>query len=137
MARRKKLYSDGNFLFESYVDAINKDIDKYETERRKKAVQYLAKKLRQKIKNQYGKGNLYKGVAHVTYDKLSKVGYTKPAQHAHLIEFGTDRRFVMNYKGKKNNQKDVSYMKPNPILKNTINEESPMVEKILASGWLE
>lgn len=122
----------------SYVADVNREIQKGERRNRLKATRYITKKLKQEVKNKYGEGNLYKGIDYVHYDDLSKFGFTKPAQHAHLIEFGTDERFVKNYRGQKGVYKSVGRMKDDkPVFRPVVIREAANVGKILAEPFIK
>ena len=122
----------------SYIADVNREIQKGERRNRLKATRYITKKLKQEVKNKYGEGNLYKGIDYVHYDDLSKFGFTKPAQHAHLIEFGTDERFVKNYRGHKGVYKSVGRMKNDkPVFRPVVLREAANVGKILAEPFIK
>lgn len=123
------------FKFKSYFNEINNEIDRGEFRNRKKAVRYVAMKLKQQVKKNFGKGDLYKGVGFEDGPVESKVGYRHPAQHAHLVEFGTDNRFILNYKGKKKNIKPIKPMPKIPTLLPVLEREVVNVRNILSEPW--
>lgn len=136
MLRRAKTTRMGRFSFISLFDEVNRELYKGEKRNRARAVSHVARKLRQEIKERYGKGNLYKGVGTVNEEIESRVGYKHPAQHAHLIEFGTDQRFVQNWM-KTGKSKDVGMMKKRPLFVPILERETPKVKQILSTPWVE
>jgi hypothetical protein len=82
-------------------------------------------------------GNLVKGILYVNDDKHheSKVGVGPPAHHAHLMEFGTQNRTVLNYRGVKGKQKNVGRVLPHPFVQPTFEEEAGAVKEILSERW--
>jgi HK97 gp10 family phage protein len=80
-------------------------------------------------------GDLYRGIKTAKRGDARLVGVGKPAQHAHLLEFGTGPRIVLNYAGKKGVRKDVGRVVPRPFMRPTFVEESDAVEKILSKAW--
>lgn len=121
--------------FTSSLNSQWKEIEKGEYEQRKKAAKYLKKKLKEDVKRKYGAGDLSDGVAHVNYKTFSKVGFTKPAYHAHLLEFGTDIRFARNYLGHKGLQHTTGRIIADPILKPVIQREADKVFEIMSEPW--
>lgn len=134
---KPKMIQKGNIVFISWVDKINKQMKDTERKCRLKAVKYLKVRLKQLVKNKYGKGDLYKGIDyyHGKY-KISKIGFRKPAYHAHLIELGTDVRWVWNYKGHKGLLKEVGKMDEKPFFRPFLNDESENVKAIIENEWL-
>lgn len=125
-----------NFIFISYVDRFEKKMWEADKKARLKAVKYLKVKLRQLIKNKWGKGDLYKGVDYYNGRRISKIGFHKPAYHAHLLEFGTDERFVMNFKGHEALIKSVGRMEKQEFFKPFLNDEKNNVIEIINYQWL-
>lgn len=123
------------FTFRENFDKINQELLNGEKRNRKKAVRYIAKKMRQVIKQRYGKGNLYKGVGVYDYNDESRVGYRDPAQHAHLLELGTDSRIVSNWMQTGKPHK-VGYIKPEPILIPLLKTEREKVIEIMSEPWV-
>lgn len=121
--------------FTSYLNKQWKEIEKGEYEQRKKAAKYLTKELKNEVKKRYGGGDLLEGVAMKNYKTISKVGFGKPAYHAHLIEFGTDIRFVKNYRGTKGLKHSVGRIKADPILEPVMKREANRVFEILSEPW--
>lgn len=122
--------------FSSNIDKINKEIAKGERRNRLKATRHMVSALKKRVKKEYGEGNLYEGIGLVHYKDLSKFGFKRPAQHAHLIEFGTDERFVKKWL-KTNMPHAVGYMKKNPIFKETVLKEQGAVKAILSQPWVK
>jgi hypothetical protein len=135
MAKRR-INKPNAFKFKSYYDEINKEIDKGELRNRKKAVRYVARKLKLQVKRNFGKGNLYEGVGYEDGTIESKVGYKAPAQHAHLVEFGTDERFIRNYKGQPGAIVSAGTMPKIPTLLPVIEQQKDKVTEILSEPWL-
>jgi len=77
------------------------------------------------------------GVYHKNEKKRSLVGYGPDAYHAHLIEFGTDQRFVKNYRGKPGVRKGVGRMEKRPILQPVLESEAGAVKRILSETWVD
>lgn len=126
----------GNVYYTSFFDEVNKQLNKGEKRNRLKAVRYLARKLRLEIKKEYGKNDLYEGIDYDHGETISRFGYTKPAYHAHLIEFGTDERFVKNWR-KTGKGKSVGRMPKKPIFIPFIQKEADNVGSILAEPWVK
>jgi len=117
--------------FDSYFKDIEKELDKQERAKRFKATKYLKKKLKQKAVQRFGAdSNITKGV--LSKNKIlpreSIVGLGDPAQHAHLIEFGTDNRFQKNGKG-------TGHVSADPFVFPLFNAEAGNVERILQEEW--
>lgn len=122
----------------SFISDVNREIQKGERRNRLKATRYITKQLKKEVAEKYGKGNLYEGIDYVHYDDLSKFGFTKPAQHAHLVEFGTDERFVKNYRGHKGISKSVGKMpKDKPVFRPVVRREALKVGEILAEPFIK
>lgn len=103
-----------NFKFISYTDKILFEIVSYEKKRRGAAAAMLRREVQYHIEDPHedpsrpgehpvGKtGNLKKGVTwqHEKYGTqmeeavsgVTKIGFSKPASHAHLLEMGTNNR---------------------------------------------
>lgn len=125
------------FKYKSLVKEFNAELEAGTKRNVRAAALYVKKRLKQNIKKKFGKGELWEGVA-VNHEKTrSLVGYTKPASHAHLVEFGTDRRFVKNWFGHKGLSFEVGAMPPKPVLIPTINNSVNQVEKILGEPLIK
>lgn len=134
---RPKMFRKGNFVFVSWVDKVEKQMKESERKCRLKAVRYLKVKLKQLIKNKWGKGDLYKGVDYYHGKiRVSKIGFHKPAYHAHLIELGTDWRFVKNFRGIQGREESVGRHEKEPFFKPFLMSEAKNVELIIAKEWL-
>lgn len=119
--------------FESYLQDVIKEIDKINTKNRKKAAAHVKKALRKKVAERFGiSGNLYKGVDRYNGKESSFVGFMSPAQHAHLIEFGTDERFIKNYHGKQGVVVSSGRMPKRPLLQPVFDEEAEAVKRIMS-----
>lgn len=121
--------------FISNFNSVTKKIENTERKVRKKASSYLKKKLKQKVKKKYGNGNLYKGVYKKDLINISLIGFGPPAHHAHLIEFGTDARFIKKYHGKPGVKVSSGRMIADPILETVFEEENIKIEEILSKRW--
>lgn len=64
------------------------------------------------------------------------VGATNPAQHAHLLEFGTKERTVQNAFGRKGARMNVGRVKAKPFVEPTFEREASAVEDILNNPWI-
>jgi hypothetical protein len=130
----KKITS--NFIKFYRNDKVASDMKKFELRNRKKAVRYFIKRLKAVVRKRYGKeSDLFKGIGFIHRKKYSKAGFGRPAYHAHLIEFGTDERFVQNYMGNVGQIKDVGKIKKNPILSPVINSTKDKIIDILSEPW--
>lgn len=125
------------WTFKGYGAEINRQMIQGEKRNRRKAVSYLSRKLRLEVKKRWGKNNLYEGIGHVTYERESRVGFHKPAQHAHLLEFGTDQRFVKNYMGKDGVVVSSGAAEPKPFFRPLLQREKGKVEDILSEPWVK
>lgn len=126
------------FKFKSYVKEISSDIDKLEGELLREASKHVRKKMRIKVSKKarsfpgmppgINKGDLKKGIKfQVVKDFLGKtafVGLGRPAQHGHLLEFGTAMRYTK--KGIKKGQ-----VLARPFLRPTFEEEAEAVKRIM------
>jgi len=120
--------------FKSYFDKVEKEMYKYERKNRIKATKYLKKQLKKETASIFGaKSDLTKGVGskHARYS--SYVGFGYPAYHAHLIEFGTDKRFAK--KGPGSGPKGTGHVKANPWVFRTFEANALAVMKILQEAW--
>lgn len=133
--------------FYSEIEKVIKDIEKGEFNARKRAAQHLRKKMRQKVSSKTksasgnppgrGTGNLRKGIIYVNGKERTKVGVGPPAQHAHLLEFGTEERYVKKINGKKlSKPKYVGRVLPRPFVFPTFDEERTTVERIMSETWI-
>lgn len=80
-------------------------------------------------------GDLYRGIKYAKRGDVRLVGVGKPAQHAHLLEFGTGPRVVKNYGGKSGVKKAVGRVVARPFMRPTFEEESDRVAQILSKAW--
>lgn len=129
------------FTIKSYIKDIEKEIQQAEREKLKKAAQHVHKKIRDKIKHrrisQPGEppgrysGNLYKGIGYSVGKDEAIVGTKPPANHAHLLEFGTEQRTV------KKTGKDAGKVVARPFLLPTFDEEKETVKNILSEKWVD
>jgi len=133
--------------FKSYLNEVQREIDKACSEKTKKAAKLLTEKLKEKVsKNlpygQHSKAgqppasiseNLMTGITSANSRHESKVGFARPAYHAHLMEFGTDPRYQKTYNGKPlATPKEVGRVDARPFFGVTIRENAEEVGKILA-----
>lgn len=143
--------------FTSYLESIEKDLAKSELRLLKKAASYVAKKMREKAKSLFPQrtGHLVKGIGYKQPENHSTlVGVGPPAQHAHLLEFGTKNRTIRNrglfqiasdvasrkaiLKGKKKGaERKISAGKvtPKPFILPTLMQEESQVREILSERW--
>lgn len=130
-------------VIKSFAKQIEKDLKKARRAKLQKAGQHVRKAIRDKIKykriSQPGEppgrfsGNLYKGIKYEVQEEEDAVlvGAGPPAYHAHLLEFGTERRTV----GKTG--KDAGRVEARPFLLPTFEEEKEEIERILSEEWLD
>jgi HK97 gp10 family phage protein len=128
-------------VIKSFAKQIERDLKKGRREKLKKAGQHVRKKIRGKIKHkrisQPGEppgrysGNLYKGIRYEVREEEALVGAAPPAYHAHLLEFGTEKRTV----GKTG--KDAGKVEARPFIFPTFEEEKEEVKRILSEEWLD
>lgn len=127
-------------VFQSYLNDIQKDIDRSSRERLKVASAHVARKMRAKVGklgvsspgNPPGRrsGDLRKGIkSQVFTDTMTAVvGVKKPAYHAHLLEFG--HRQVTK------DGRVIGHVAPRPFVGPTFEEELDEVKRILRTGWV-
>lgn len=126
--------------FTSYLKSIESDLRKSQKRALKRAALHLKKKVREKLRNVSpsapgqppGKvsGDLLKGIGTKSLKDSELIGAGPPAQHAHLLEFGTKDRTV------KKSGKMVGHVKPRPFLGPTFEAEAENVKEILSEKWL-
>jgi len=130
----------GKGSFKSYVKQINNEIDAVARGRTKEASVYLVGKIKDKLKDkrrsQIGQppgkrsGDLLRGIKYnITGNETALVGVGPPAQHAHLLEFGTQERHTKSgkYTGR---------VLRRPFLLSTFLEESDNIRKMMGISWL-
>lgn len=129
-------------VIKSFIKETEKDLKKARRAKLQKAGQHIHKKVRDKIKtkriSQPGEppgrysGNLYKGIRYQVRDEDEEVlvGAQPPAYHAHLLEFGTERRTV------EKTGKDAGKVEARPFLLPTFDEEKEEVKRILSEEWV-
>jgi hypothetical protein len=139
------------FSVKRYVNQIVRDLDRVQEERLTKAAVFL----RTGLKNEVGKkigtwphvsrpgeapfkqsGDLQEGITFTREPGKRFVGFTRPASHAHLLEFGTGPRTVKNYEGKPGVTKDVGPMAARPFFLPTFDREEETLKNILGGEWL-
>lgn len=121
--------------YQSFVKDVFSDIVKIEKNTLKEAAQHVRKKMRKKVSKK-GKsfpgmppgkntGNLRKGIKYAIRDRDSAlIGLGPPAQHGHLLEFGTSVRYTKNGVSK-------GQVLPRPFVRPTFEEEADAVNKIM------
>jgi hypothetical protein len=126
------------FTYKSFVKEINSDMIKLEGVLLKEAATHLKLKIKKKlsVKGRSASGmppgidfgNLRKGIKFEIVKsptgKRAFVGLASPAQHGHLLEFGTKERYTDDgrYTGR---------VTPRPFLVPTFMEETDAVKRIL------
>ena len=123
-----------NYKFTSYSAELARELNKMERKQRMKAARYLTKKVIEVATQRFGAdSNITKGITydHGTY--LSRVGFQKPAYHAHLIEFGTDTRFTT--KGIGSGSKGTGHIQANPFFVPTLENNTQAVINIMQEVW--
>jgi hypothetical protein len=146
-----------NAKFTSYISGIQKEIDKISSEKTRDASEYLVDKIRTKISGTTrslpgrppatSSGSLIKGVAYKkTSPTTALVGFVPPAQHAHLMEFGTKTRVNKSYikinpiskkVRKKYTGRNLGKVDKRPFILPTFEEEKENIKKLMSTGWLE
>jgi hypothetical protein len=128
----------------SYSSSIQKtirDIQKAGDDKLKAAGSMVRKAIIEKERKLFEKqsGNLEKGtISELRRDEsgsFALVGLGPPAYHGHMLEFGTDQRFVKNYRGKENVAVEVGHVKPKPFVLPTFEEQNGNVERVLNGDW--
>jgi len=129
----------------SKIREVCADLDKAQERELDKAAAYLRQKLKDKVSKKRislpgeppgrQSGNLKKGIKFTREPGNRFIGVGSPAQHAHLLEFGTGPRLVKNYRGK-GMSKLVGPQAPRPFIIPTFEEESDNIKKILSEQWL-
>lgn len=128
------------FTYKSFVDDVFKDIVKAEKEVLREAAKHVRKKMKKKVskKAQSLPGmppgivtrDLKKGIKFQIADRdHAFVGLSAPAQHGHLLEFGTKIRYTK--KGVKKGQ-----VLARPFVRPTFEEETEAVKRIMSGQWL-
>lgn len=126
------------YTFKSQADKINKELEKAEKESRENAARALGKKLKKEVLSLYGTGDLSKGSGAIERRKqVTKVGFKKPAYHAHLIEYGTDERFVKNYLGTKGKEVSVGKMPERPFFSEFIEREAESTGRLMQKTFVK
>lgn len=141
----------------SYIEEINKQIDKGVFNNQKNAAKFLVKELKEVVGESDNKGigfpslpgtpprkqsgNLQKGIGYAhdrSYKDIeTKVGFRSPAHHAHLMEFGTDARYQKTWKKKTlKKEKFVGHVAPRPFFVSTIMKNLDKVKEILSEPVL-
>jgi hypothetical protein len=162
--------------FTSYIGNIQKEIDKISYEKTKEASDYLVDKIRSKIEKTTrsgpgqpparATGDLIKGVGYKkTSPTTALVGFHHPAQHAHLMEFGTKirttkggearpkklrniridkRKAYLESLGqgkiiikKMRQPRNTGKVEKRPFLLPTFIEETENIKRLMSTGWLE
>lgn len=123
------------FDFTSYLDDIQKELDKYDAQVRKEAAQHVAQRMRKNLGNRgpssrggfpgwktktLRKGIGIKGNVRARGERAALVGSRAP--HTHLVEFG-------HGDGKAKNKR--------PFFRRTFNEETAWVEKKMREPWIK
>lgn len=149
-----------NFKNSSYsiISNVIDDIENTAERRVMKAAVYLRKKVLESARATFPRvtGDLFSGIAaegrkgvdvhHFNMNsgelKMGRayaiVGFTRPAYHAHLLEFGTKERTVRNAFGKPGVEMKVGKVTAKPFFEPTLDREAGNVEEILSSPtWIE
>ncbi len=133
--------------FYSEIEKAIKYIEKGEFNARKRAAQHLRRKMRQKVSSKTksapgnppgrGTGNLRKGIIYINGKQKTKVGVGPPAYHAHILEFGSEERYVKTSNKKKlAKPKYAGRVLPRPFVFPTFDEERATVERIMSETWV-
>jgi HK97 gp10 family phage protein len=129
-----------------YVAKVIKDLEKSQEKLLDQAANHVKTAMKRKVSQRGGSskpgdpprrdsGDLYRGIKWVRRGDARLVGVGKPAQHAHLLEFGTGPRVVKNYGGKSGVTKEVGRVVARPFMRSTFVEETSAVEAILSKAW--
>lgn len=120
--------------FKSNLKQIEKDMAAAEKRQRAKAARYLDDKLKEEATQRFGSSSeITKGVAHRNDKYSSRVGVGPDAYAAHLIEFGTDKRFTT--KGIGSGEKGTGFIAAKPFVFPTFDENSQQVINIMQEVW--
>ena len=129
--------------YQSFVKDIIRDLGKEESKVLVAASKHVQKKMRAKVSNKnrslpgqppgLNSKNLRKGIRfeiEKSYaGKRAFVGIGSPAQHAHLLEFGTKERKTKDGKNK-------GRVLPRPFVFKTFDEEQNEIQRIMSEPWL-
>jgi hypothetical protein len=131
------------------IARVADDIEKTGEARVMQAARHMRKAIVASAKATYPKvsGDLYKGVAaegrgqragHKSAGRAyAIVGMTRPAYHAHLLEFGTKERVVKNFRGHPGRAVKVGRVKAKPFFTPPFEAEAGAVEQILSGTWVQ
>lgn len=120
--------------FKSHIKQIEKDMAAAEKKQRAKAARFLDGKLKETATQRFGSNSdITKGVDHRNDKTESKVGVGPKAYAAHLIEFGTDKRFTT--KGIGSGAKGTGFIKADPFVFPTFEENASEVVNIMSEVW--
>lgn len=128
------------------IPQVIKGLEKSQERLLDQAAAYVKKRMKEKVNVRGGSskpgdpprrdsGDLVKGIKTARRGDARLVGVGPPAQHAHLLEFGTAPRTVRNYAGKSGVKKDVGRVVARPFMRPTFQETAPEVERILSKPW--
>jgi len=130
-------------FYKSFVKDVSSDIDKLEGETLKEAAKHIRKKMKEKVSKKtkslpgmppgFNRGNLKKGIKYeitksIYTGKTAFVGLGAPAQHGHLLEFGTAMRYTKKGVAK-------GRVLPRPFVIPTFEEESEAVKNIMMGNF--
>lgn len=136
------------------ISEVNAEIEKGIKANQSKAARHVVKELKRVVGDVWAKGtgpaageapakrygDLQAGIG-FQYDKNlteTKVGFRRPAYHAHLMEFGTDTRYQLTTKTKKSGKitllkpRYVGYVAPHPFFQVTLIRCKEKVKDILS-----
>jgi hypothetical protein len=127
----------------SFIPQVIKDLEKAQEKQLDECARYMKKKTIEKIKSKFEKrtGDLIKGVKTGRRGKdvdssYRIVGFGPPAQHAHLLEFGTVPRTIKNYMGRKGVSVLAGQVKATHFFAEVFEEEKQPIENILSKQWV-
>lgn len=118
---------------------LSNEIRQEEMKRMETAAKLIKDKILEKIDSLGIKkltGNLKKGIKYKRLANSFLVGAMSPAWHAHLLEFGTVTRKVMNFMGRKGVVVSAGAVKPTPFIFPTFAEQAEPVRQILSEPIL-
>ncbi len=122
------------FKYTSFIKDINKELEKIEYRQRSKAARFLSGKLKQTATERFGSGSdITKGIGHINNKDSSRVGVGPKAYAAHLIEFGTDKRFTT--KGIGSGPKGTGHIQAKPFVFPTFDDNAQEVVNIMQEVW--
>jgi HK97 gp10 family phage protein len=126
------------FTLKSFAKEVQRDIEKAEQEKLKKASNLFKSRLRAKIRSMdlIYKGSLLKGVSSSNLEHASLVGMSAPAFHALIVEYGTEERNTLGQGEERKGIRGTGKMPAQPFFLPTMQESTGDIQQILSEEWL-